>query len=209
MVILLPMDSNAIKQMTEGEYMSEFISDSPENVPAWVRDQALADIRAYNAVARRVAKRIAKRTPTHLAALAVRLDKRAERLHCTSGSFGTASFWLGSDSAKTARRLARKIRRDLALAGHVQPIYVYVWAIDQCYGGPEEGGWYFDMGRVEEVRRAHSWKQALRHIRALREAHPTCPRGRSSVIGGTDTYVRVVGHEDAIPEDSEAPGPYC
>jgi len=27
-----------------------------------------------------------------------------------------------------------------------RPLYVNVYLIDRCYGGPEEGGWWFDRG---------------------------------------------------------------
>lgn len=31
-------------------------------------------------------------------------------------------------------------------------VFVNVYEIDRCYGGPEEGGWWYDMGQVVTSR---------------------------------------------------------
>ena len=101
------------------------------------------------------------------------------------------------------RMMARARRIVDATAGDsVSPVFVAAYGIDRCYGGPEEGGWYYDMQRVLEVRRTFGgWKGALRLVRALREEYPTCPRGRYSVIGGTDVEIRVHASANDIPDD--------
>jgi hypothetical protein len=36
--------------------------------------------------------------------------------------------------------------------GHGETVrFVAVYAIDRCYGGPEEGGWWYDTGDLVEV----------------------------------------------------------
>jgi hypothetical protein len=89
--------------------------------------------------------------------------------------------------------------------GKCPPFLVVCYGVDRVYGGPEEGGWYYDRTTVLEVRRAFTFAGGLRAARELRDEHPTCPRGRHSVIGGTDTYVRCVYSENdpRMPEDTK------
>ena len=88
-----------------------------------------------------------------------------------------------------ARHAARIDRNARIAAGHVDPIYVLAVSSARMYGGPEEGGWFWDYVVVSEVRKAWDWRGALRHARELRAEYPTCPRGRHSVIGGTDVSI--------------------
>lgn len=49
-------------------------------------------------------------------------------------------------------------------------------------------------------------KQAVRAAHELREEYPTCPRGRGSVIGGTDTHLEILYSLDQLPtETTERP----
>lgn len=81
--------------------------------------------------------------------------------------------------------------RTLPTDENIRPIYVAVISTSRHYGGPEEGGWWYDWTDVCEVRRCLTLKSAVGHARELREEYPTCPRGRGSVLGGDDTEVLV------------------
>lgn len=91
------------------------------------------------------------------------------------------------------------------------PLYLGVYRIERCYGGPEEGGWYYDSGEVVEwyklrrSERGHDGRIKRSVLRALlrdiaqrvgyvlngNEPRPKGYRTRSSVIGGPDIEVRM------------------
>lgn len=87
----------------------------------------------------------------------------------------------------------------------VVPFYVAAIGISRHYGGPEEGGWWYDVTDVIEARRAWTWRDGLRHARELRANHPTCPRGRGSVIGGEDVYIQTFRDPSEFPEPEPKP----
>lgn len=71
--------------------------------------------------------------------------------------------------------------------------YVAKLGIDRCYGGPEEGGWWYDWTHVQEIWTTGSRSAAKRLIESLRkEEDKYKPRhDRFSVLGGTDiSFVR-------------------
>lgn len=98
------------------------------------------------------------------------------------------------------RRL-RRIHRHQRL-GIVEPFYVVTYGIVRRFGGPEEGGWWYDSLRIIEVRKCWGPISGLKHARELREEYPTCPRGRHSVIGGEDIYTRTYYDPEDFPEET-------
>ena len=54
-------------------------------------------------------------------------------------------------------------------------LYVNVYEVGRCFGGREEGGWYYDCGEPTESRRVKHHKQAVRLQRQLQKE---CPRDR-------------------------------
>ncbi len=78
---------------------------------------------------------------------------------------------------ESANRLAQ-IKR-----GYCPPMYAVVCRTFRQYGGPEEGGWYYDHCQIEECRRAWDFRGLLKAVRDMRETHPTDQRGRGSVLG--------------------------
>ena len=40
-------------------------------------------------------------------------------------------------------------------------IYVNVYLIDLAYGGPEEGGWWFDFGQILSSQRVDTYEEAI------------------------------------------------
>ncbi len=81
------------------------------------------------------------------------------------------------------------------------PFYIVAYGISKGYGGPEEGGWWYDSRRILEVRKAYSWEQGLKLARQLKDEYPTCKHGRGSVLGGEDTYIKVCYTEDEFPSE--------
>lgn len=65
---------------------------------------------------------------------------------------------------------------------------VNVYEVSRNYGGPEEGGWWYDTGHCVETRRCATRADAERVQAALRDEYPRTGR-RSSVLGGDDYEV--------------------
>lgn len=61
-------------------------------------------------------------------------------------------------------------------------MFVNVYEVDRCYGGPQEGGWYYDCGEVadsyELVGGRNRKRMAERKRRQLQSEF--CPRGGRS-----------------------------
>ena len=108
---------------------------------------------------------------------------------------------------RMASRIERQYRRNQMGEGAVLPIYVVAVEISRNYGGPEEGGWYYDCSYVAEVRRVWDWQAARAAIRALREEYPINKYGRGSVLGGVDTEIRLTTDVEEIElwENTERP----
>jgi hypothetical protein len=72
-----------------------------------------------------------------------------------------------------------------------QAYFVTVYEIDRCYGGPEEGGWWYDAG--EPIRfyvcRSHDEAQDVREQLSNGE-FPTTGK-RYSVLGGEDYSIGI------------------
>lgn len=76
-------------------------------------------------------------------------------------------------------------------------LYVNVYEIERLYGGPEEGGWWYDAGTLVFTEQVVGMKEA----ETLREdLHDDYPRtgNRYSVLGGEDFDIRI---EDQPGED--------
>ncbi len=100
-----------------------------------------------------------------------------------------ARFESGDMTRQAMRRHEEQERREHLAAGRVPPLYVAVTRTFRMYGGPEEGGWYYDRTDLEEVRRAYGWKGVLKLVRELRREHPTDRYGRGSVLGNSGDVV--------------------
>lgn len=79
-------------------------------------------------------------------------------------------------------------------AQHV-PYYVNVYEVDQGYGGPEEGGWWFSIGiPVEEACEVYETPEAAEIARkVLAEQYPDTGQ-QYSVLGGADYAVQIEDH---------------
>ena len=86
-------------------------------------------------------------------------------------------------------------------------VYVNVYSVGRAYGGPEEGGWWFDTGHVVSstpFAGRDAYMDAVRHADSLRESHAENGMrredrnggiGRFSVMGGDDLVVVVEDHQ--------------
>ena len=91
------------------------------------------------------------------------------------------------------------------------PRYVNVYAVSRAYGGPEEGGWYFDIGEVVASHPVRGERQEAILLAAMTELYGHLGKkdrnggmGRFSVMGGSD-YVICVEDEKAEPFPAEYP----
>ena len=102
----------------------------------------------------------------------------------------------------------------LWLTGHQSKFYVNVYAVDRCWGGSEEGGWWYDAGTPFDGIPRNSWgcdtheeAQLLQGWleKTLVDYQPT--RNRYSVIGGADVLAWIEEHP---PEEFPGYRPhYC
>lgn len=75
-----------------------------------------------------------------------------------------------------------------------------VWSISRAYGGPEEGGWWYDTGELEHIE-FHTIRQiADLRMKELREKYPYTGKS-GSVLGGEDWAV-------GCNENGKIPHPY-
>ena len=65
--------------------------------------------------------------------------------------------------------------------------YINVYLVDRAYGGPEEGGWYYDYGNPVESRRVRvDWPQPIpdeysHQLEFLKERYDKLNEGRPSI----------------------------
>lgn len=78
------------------------------------------------------------------------------------------------------KRSERAQRLAATREGKQPAVYAAAVRITRHCGGPEEGGWWYDWSSVEEVRRAHTYRSLLRHVRELQAEYPTSRYGRHS-----------------------------
>jgi hypothetical protein len=87
---------------------------------------------------------------------------------------------------------------NIVLTGNHYPWFVNVYNVDRCYGGPEEGGWWYDAGEPSEYFERASFgvesqeeAQLLKSALLARIEMPDDHHDRSSVIGDTDIEVYI------------------
>lgn len=87
----------------------------------------------------------------------------------------------------------------LQTSDKVPPLYAVAVRTTSHYGGPEEGGWWYDWTDILDVRRTFTFRGMLATVRALRAEHDTDQRGRGSVLGNRgDVTVYLTRHEHLI-----------
>ncbi len=109
--------------------------------------------------------------------------------------------WVYTETPHIDTDCARNRRRASRNPG--DPFWVVATGISRHYGGPEEGGWWYDHTRVLSDVQVTSVREGLAVARAMREEYPTCPRGRFSAIGGEDVYIQCHYDETEFQYDDE------
>lgn len=85
------------------------------------------------------------------------------------------------------------------------PCWVSAYSVSRHYGGPEEGGWWYDWRTLESSIRVNNAEQLERAKSLLSEVWCPGAKTRHSVLGGTDAEVRI---EDVSGEFASTERPY-
>jgi hypothetical protein len=96
------------------------------------------------------------------------------------------------------REARRKARREARREGDMPQILVAVVETSRHYGGPEEGGWYYDVQCVVRVVGCWGWRRALAVAREMREEHPQPRYSRGSVLGGADVTIHICASSEEV-----------
>lgn len=81
---------------------------------------------------------------------------------------------------------------------HIEVEYINVYIVERIYGGPEEGGWWYDVGTPEgiSVKCINSLDREIEAIhKALQEMYPNSGHRYSMNPPGDDYIVRREKHE--------------
>ena len=90
--------------------------------------------------------------------------------------------------------------------------FVAIVSTSRHFGGPEEGGWWYDWSSVEKHWKFDNPKRARRFARRLeREEAPYAPRhNRFSVLGGNDIEVLRTSNPETLDSwQSKTRPTYC
>lgn len=69
-------------------------------------------------------------------------------------------------------------------------VFVNVYEVDRIYGGPEEGGWWYDARTIIETREVSQYA-VDDAVRELEEQYPNTGKVYSVIYDGGDYRVRV------------------
>lgn len=102
-------------------------------------------------------------------------------------AFGERELTDPDDTRETERWRAEHVL-DLL---HVRPTHATIYVVDRLDGGPEEGGWSYDAGTVEEVREIPADVDLEAYVAALRSEYPDNGYRSSVRPRGTDYSVHI------------------
>lgn len=102
-------------------------------------------------------------------------------------------------------RCCRQKRFEKVKNNKPQPFYVIMYGISRHYGGPEEGGWWFDWQTVIDSEKVWSIYKALEIIRLWKEENPQPKHNRFSVLGGEDIVIQILASLDFVRETTRRP----
>lgn len=86
---------------------------------------------------------------------------------------------------------------------HWRGYFVNVYDADRAYGGPEEGGWYYDTGEPVSSMRFETYNEAVAFKESIRHRFPRTGK-RGNYHGGED-YDIVIEDKFAEPFPEETP----
>ena len=101
------------------------------------------------------------------------------------------------------RSALRAVRNQRLKKGVADPIWIVLQNVSRHYGGPEEGGWWYDWYSTIEVRKAYTWQSALKAVRELVKEYPQPRHSRFSVLGNSGDYqISLCYCEEHFPEET-------
>jgi hypothetical protein len=104
---------------------------------------------------------------------------------------------------KLAKRMIRK--QDRGDKGRVLPIYVAVQEVTRHYGGPEEGGWWYNWTETVDVYQAWNARDALAMLRELKDEYQDPRYGIYSCANrGEGEYHFVIAHDPSFWTEHES-----
>lgn len=86
----------------------------------------------------------------------------------------------------TLSETAQESLADIDPDDDFEKFYILVVTMDRNYGGPQEGGWWYDTRDIECMTRAFGSERLLEVLEKFGVEYPASRRGRGSVLGGTD-----------------------
>jgi hypothetical protein len=86
--------------------------------------------------------------------------------------------------------------------------FVVIWFNTREYGGPEEGGWWFDTGESREVYTCHTESEVEVHQKQAEETVAKRNEGRRPIDSVVSTGRYSVTVEDEKPESYLAVTPH-
>lgn len=116
----------------------------------------------------------------------------------------------GKQQTRELSRLGVLIRAESDDSGR-RPVWVNVYRVDRCYGGPEEGGWWYDVYEcVESVRLPYLEALAFAGRKALEYHSDDCIQDPFRYIRRGWKYEVRVEEVRALSDTSHDPRPvYC
>ena len=82
-------------------------------------------------------------------------------------------------------------------------LYVAVTHVTRHFGGPEEGGWWYDHTSIEDVRRVFGSEGVIAALEKLDREYPEPRYNRHSVLGAAGDYeFTVCADQDDFPEET-------
>lgn len=75
--------------------------------------------------------------------------------------------------------------------GNLLRWFINAYEIDRCYGGPEEGGWWFDAGEIRRSIPCKSFEEAEANVDRVRRAFKSSGKSSSVIYDGGDYSVRI------------------
>jgi hypothetical protein len=82
-------------------------------------------------------------------------------------------------------------RKARTAKGVMPPFLVVAWGVSRHYGGPQEGGWWYDWTTILEVRKVHTFEAAYQAMWELKTEYPQPRFNRYSCANRGEDDVRI------------------
>lgn len=96
----------------------------------------------------------------------------------------------------------KKYRQEKLKQGKFMPLHAAVFEISRHYGGPEEGGWWYDWVTLVETVIVSGYSDTLKVMRKLHETYPQPKYNRHSVLGSHDYSIQLYYDLSCMPKET-------